>query len=77
MKLTLQIFRLHILFSRLHLICISADRIDFPIMYDKPIRMCSLPAWVRVGTEPGMNKCNGRIVIRALQILKERTKLPY
>ena len=46
-------------------------------MYDETVRMCSLPAWIRVGTETGMYHCNGRLVILALKIAKEGTELSY
>ena len=37
--------------------------------------MCSLPAWVCVGTETGMYHGDRRFIIRTLEIFKECTKL--
>ena len=77
MKLILQIRRLHIFLACKHLVGVAADRIDLTVMYDETVRMCSLPAWVRVGTETGMYHCNGRLVILALKITKEGAELSY
>ena len=77
MKLILKIRRIHIFLTCKHLICISADGVDLTIVHDKTVRMCSLPARICVGTETGMYHCNGRFIIRALQISEESTKLSY
>ena len=77
MKLILQIRRLHVFLTCKHLIGVSADRVDLTVMYDETVRMCSLPAWIRVRTETGMYHCNGRLVILALKIAKEGTELSY
>ncbi len=70
-------FGFHILFSGLHLIRISADRIDLSVMYDETIRMSALPAWIRIGTESGMYQSNRRFIVLILQILKKGPKLSY
>ena len=77
MKLTFQIWRLHIFFSCQHLVCISTNGIDLAVMYHKTVGMCSLPAWIGVSTESGVYHGNGRLIIRTLKILKECTELTY
>ena len=37
--------------------------------------MCSLPAWVCVGTETGVYHSDSRFIIRALEVFEESTKL--
>lgn len=53
----------------------SANSVDLTVMYDETVRMCSLPAWICVGTETGMHHCNGRFIILTLKISEECTKL--
>ncbi len=73
MKLSFQTLGFHIFLSGTHLIRIAADRIDLSIMYNKTVRMRSLPAWICVRTESGMNQCDCRLIIRILQISKEQS----
>ena len=75
MKLSLQVWRFHVLFSCKHLICVAADGVDFTIMYHETVRMCSLPTWVCVGTETGVYHSDSRFIIRALEVFEESTKL--
>ena len=49
-----------------HLIGVALDRIDLTVMYDKTVRVRSLPARVRVRGETGMHGCNRRLVILIL-----------
>ena len=65
----------HVFFAGQHLIGISADRVDLTVVYDEAVRMCTLPARIRVGRETGMHHRDRRFVILALQIFKERTQL--
>ena len=44
-------------------------------MYHETVRMCSLPAWVCVGTETGVYHSDSRFIIRALEVFEESTKL--
>ena len=67
----------HVFLSGPHLICIAANGIDFSIMYDEAVRMCSFPAWICVRTESGMNHGDRRFIIRVLQIFKEHPELFY
>ena len=75
MKLSLQVWRFHVLFSCKHLICVAADGVDLTVMYHETVRMCSLPAWVCVGTETGVYHSDSRFIIRALEVFEESTKL--
>ena len=68
MKLFFQGTGFHRFLSCQHLVCISADRIDFPIVYHKTVRMRSLPAWICIRTETGMYQCDCRLIIRILKI---------
>ena len=77
MKFSFHTLRFHILFSGTHLVRVATDGIDLTVMYDETVRMCSLPAWIRVGTESGMNQCDRRVIIRILQIREKQTKLIY
>ena len=69
--------RLHGLLAGQHLIGVTLDRIDLTIMYHKAVRMCSLPARIGICGESGMNHCNGRFIIRILQIFEKQTQLVY
>ena len=75
MKLSLQVWRFHVLFSCKHLICVAADGVDLTVVYHKAVRMCSLPTWVCVGTETGVYHSDSRFIIRALEVFEESTKL--
>ena len=63
--------------DRVDLIGVTLDRIDLTIMYHKAVRMCSLPARIGICGESGMNHCNGRFIIRILQIFEKQTQLVY
>ena len=76
-QLTFQVFRLHGLLAGQHLIGVTLDCIDLTIMYHKAVRMCTLPARICVCGESGMNHCNGRFIIRILQIFEKQTQLVY
>ena len=52
-----------------------ADGVDLTVVHDQSVRMCSLPAWVCVGTETGMYQRNGGLIVRALKIREKCTKL--
>ena len=69
--------RFHVFLSGPHLICIATNGIDFSVMYDETVRMCSFPAGISVCTESGMYNCNCRFIIRVLQIFKEHPELFY
>ena len=75
MKLSLQIWGFHVFFSCKHLICVAADGVDLTVVYHETVRMCSLPAWVCVGTETGVYHSDSRFIIRALEVFEESTKL--
>ena len=77
MELSFQIIRSHGFFSGEHFICISFDGIDFTVMYNEAVWMCTFPAWVGVCTETGMYHSNGRFIVSILKICKECTKLTY
>ena len=68
---------LHVLLSGLHLIRIAPYGVDFPVMYDKAVRMRPLPAWIRVGGKTGVHYGDGRLVVLILQIGKEGAKLSH
>ena len=68
---------LHVFFTGHHLVYVAADGIDLTVMYDDTVRMGAHPARVCVGAEAGMHGCDGGLVIRVLQILKELTQLLY
>ncbi len=70
-KLTLEMLRLHILLPCTHLIRVAPDGIDLSVMYDKTIRMGAFPAWIGVGTEPGMHQRDCRLIILILQICEK------
>ena len=74
-KLAFEVWRFHIFFSGEHLVGISTDGVDLSVVYDETVRMCSLPAWVCVGTESGMYHCDRGFILRILQVCKESTKL--
>ena len=67
----------HGLFSGKHLIYIAADGIDLAIVDDDSVWMSSHPAWIGVGTETGMYRCQSRFIIFILKIRKELPKLFY
>ncbi len=77
MQLPVEILAGHGLLPGQHLVRIAPDRVDLTVMDNQPVGMGSLPAWVRIGAEPGVHRGDGRIIVRALQILKEGAKLPY
>ena len=47
------------LFPGQHLVRIASDGIDFTVVHDEAVRMCTLPARVRVGAETGVYDCDG------------------
>ena len=57
---------LHRLLAGEHLIGVALNRVDLTVMYDKTVRMRSLPARIRVRGETGMHGCNRRLVILIL-----------
>ena len=59
----------------MHLIGIAADGIYLTVMYDYPVRMSSLPAWICIGTETRMYRSYRSLIIRTVQIIKEGSKL--
>ena len=77
MKLSFEVRRFHIFLSGKHLVSISTNSIDLTVVYDKTVRMCSLPAWIGIGTESGMYHRNRRFILRILKISKEGTELTY
>ena len=77
MQLIFQMGGFHGFLTRQHLIGITADGVDLTVVYDKAVRMCSLPARVRVGTETGVYHGDGRFIVFVLQIAKEGTQLSY
>ena len=70
-------FRFHGLLTGQHFIGVTFNRIDLTVMYHKTVRMSSLPARICVCGESGMNHCNGRFIIRILQVFEEQTQLVY
>ncbi len=68
---------LHVLLTSHHFIYIAPDGIDLAVVDNDAVRMGTHPARICVGTETGMYGCNGRLVIRILQILKELAQLLY
>ena len=46
-------------------------------MYDKTVRMGSLPAWVCIGAESGMDSSDSRFIVFILEIRKESAELAY
>ena len=76
-KLPFKIPGRHVLLSCQHPVDISLDRIDLSIMYDQTVRMRPFPAGFRVGTEPGMDHGDGRLIVFALQILIKSPQLSY
>ncbi len=64
---------LHGLLSGHHLVHISPDGVDLPVMDDNPVGMSAHPAGIGVGAEPGVDHRQGRLVIRILQIVKKLT----
>ncbi len=77
MEIILQIGRCHCFLACQHFVCIAADRVDLPVMYNKTVRMCTLPARICVGAETGMYGSDRRFIIRTLQIGKEFAELSY
>ena len=73
----LEELRLHVLLTRHHLVDVSADRVDLTVVNDETVRMSTHPARIRVRTETGVNRCDCRLVIRILKILKEESQLFY
>ncbi len=69
--------RFHVLFACLHLIRISPNGIDFPVMYNETVRVRPLPAWIRVGGKAGVDNGNRGLVVLILQIGKESAKLSH
>ena len=67
----------HGLFSGKHLIYIAADGIDLAIVDDDSVWMSSHPAWIGVGTETGMYRCQSGFIILILQIREELAELFY
>ena len=72
-----QIFGGHGFFPCPHLVRISQDGVDLPVVYHEPVRMGPLPAWIGVGAEPGMDHGDSRFVILILQVFEEETQLSY
>ena len=60
-----------------HQIHVAADGVDFSVMENKSVGMCSHPAGVRVGGEAAVYHADGRFIIRILQIFVEPTQFPY
>ena len=77
MQRIFQFAGLHRLFTCKHLISISTNCIDFTVMYDETVRMCTFPAWIGVSTETGVNHSNSGFIIRILQITKEGSQLSH
>ena len=75
--LALETSAFHRLFSGQHVVGISADGVDLAVVDDEAVGMCSLPAGVRVGAEPGMHDGDGRFIIGMLQIAEEFPQLVY
>ena len=49
MQVIPQMLACHVFLTRQHLIGITADRIDLTVVYNETVRVCTLPARVRVG----------------------------
>ena len=77
MEFSLQMLGLYRLLAGQHLVGITFDRIDFTVMYQETIGMCTLPAGHSVRRETGVNQCDGTLVVLTLQIQEEGTKLSY
>ena len=69
--------RFHGLLTGQHLIGITFDCVDLTVMYHKAVRMCSLPTRICVCGESGMNHCDGRFIIRILQVFEKQAQLVY
>ena len=59
MQLIFQMGGFHCFLTCQHLVGITANSVDLTVVYDKAVRMCSLPAWIRVGTETGVYHGDG------------------
>ena len=77
MHLSLQMIGFHILLTRQHLIRIATNRIDLAIVHNKPVRMGTLPAGIRVGGEAGVHHGNRRLIVLILQIGEKGSQLSY
>ncbi len=67
----------HIFLSRQHLVRISLDGVDLPVVHDKTVGMGPLPAGISVGGEAGMNHGNGGLEILILQIPEKGPQLSH
>ena len=76
-QLSFEMLGEHRLFACKHLVGISTDRVDLTVVYDKAVRMCSLPARICVGTETRVYDRDRRFIICILQITEEGTELSY
>ena len=77
MHLRAEELRFHGLFPCQHLIHVATDGVDLTVVDNDPVRMGSHPAWIGVGTETGMYRCQSRFIILILKIRKELPKLFY
>ena len=75
MQLSLQVIGFHRFLSGAHFIRIAADRIDFSVVYHKPVRMRSFPARICIRAEAGMNHRYSRFIVCILQIFKKHPQL--
>ena len=76
-QLSFQIFGGHGLFPCTHLVRISQDGVDLPVVHHEPVGMGPLPAGIGVGAEPGMHHGDGGFVVLILQVLEEEPQLSH
>ena len=60
-----------------HTVRVAADGVDLAVVEDVSVGVRALPAWGRVGGEPGMHHGNGAFVALLLQIRVEFPKLMH
>ena len=77
MELAFQVSGRHILLPGAHLIRIAPDRVDLTVVDDETVRMRPLPAWIRIGAEPGVDRRHGRLIVRILEIREEGPELSH
>ena len=68
---------LHGFLSGKHLVRIAPDGVDLAVVDHETVGMCSLPAWIGVGAEPGVYHGYGRFVVLVLEISEECAELSH
>ena len=66
---------MHGFLSGQHLIRVPFYGIDFPVMHDKAVGMCPVPAGCGVGGKTGVNHSDGGLIVRFIQIAEEGSQL--